>query len=150
MQQPQPGVKDHSTSHSTEGSADLNFTAHGAYRNISQNEFLLDCIIDGKGGLSIVHFYDGSSENCIAIDHILQDLSKKFPSCNFFRISGSESQLASKQFLVNRFPTVLAMRKRKVQNRIDHFGESEYFSTEDEARMLRRWVSKMITESQEG
>jgi hypothetical protein len=95
----------------------------------------LDCIIDGKEGLSIVNLYNRHSENCITIVNILQDLSKKFQTYNFFWISpGWESLLVLKKFLVNRLPIVLAMRNRyrtEVHNQIDHFGE-------------------MITEFQEG
>jgi hypothetical protein len=115
-----------------------------SYRTLSQNEFLCECIIDGKG-ISIVHFYDEDSKYYRAVDAVLGTMSKKYPDVRFVRLKGREAPLVSKKLSIIRAPEVLAMKNREVRDRISHFGESEFFSMEDECRMLHQWVTKKIT-----
>jgi hypothetical protein len=119
--------------------------ANEAYKTVTQNDFLLECVIDGKDSISIVHAFD-ESENSVAVDAVLLEMSKKYLKCNFCRLDGSKSPLVSKKLVVSRFPTVLILKDREVINRITHFGDSDYFTTEGESRMLRAWVGKMLAE----
>jgi hypothetical protein len=122
---------------------DLVVSTEGSYRTLNQNEFLLECIIDGKQGMTIAHFYDKESEDSQAVDSILQNLSRRSPSVKFIRVDGTQSPLVSKKLMVTRFPTILVMKDRKVRDRISQFGKSEYFSSADESRVLRKWVASM-------
>jgi hypothetical protein len=121
---------------------DHSLAAPGTFQVIGQDEFLVDCNFDG---MSIVHVYDKHSDHCEEVDAILQDMPKRFPGCNFYRIDGREAPLVSSELMVTRFPTVLAIKDSTVRGRIGHFGESDYFSSEDESKVLRRWVAEKIT-----
>jgi hypothetical protein len=129
---------------------DLVVSTEGSYRTLDENEFLLECIIDGKQGMTtIVHFYDKESEASQTVDSILQNVSRRIPNnIQFIRVDGTKSPLVPKKLMVARFPSILVMKDRKVRDRISQFGESDYFSSAEESRMLRKWVlSKMTAES---
>jgi hypothetical protein len=114
---------------------------YGDYRTINQNEFFIECMINGEGANSVIHFFDKDSTQSMELDPLLERMAKKFTTCNFLRIDSAWTQFVSAKLRIEKFPTVLVIRNKVVLDRLSDFEEMDYFSEE----FLHEWVVRTIS-----
>jgi hypothetical protein len=114
---------------------------HGDYRTINQNEFFIECMINGEGATSVIHFFDKDSTQSMELDPLLERMAKKFTTCNFLRIDGAWTQFVSAKLRIDKFPTVLVIRNKVILDRLSDFEEMDYFSEE----FLHEWLVRTFS-----
>jgi hypothetical protein len=110
---------------------------YGDYRTINQNEFFMECMINGEG-LAIVHFFDEDSSEGKELDDHLEKMAMKFAGCKFLRIDGAWTQFISAKLGITKFPTIVAIRNKVMLDRLTDFDKKESFSEND----LEQWLLK--------
>jgi hypothetical protein len=112
---------------------------YGDYRTINQNEFFIECMINGEGS-SLVHFFDKKSSDSKELDKKLKELARKFTACKFLRIDGAWTQFISAKLMITKFPTVLAIRNKVVLDRLSDFDRMDFFNEQ----YLEEWIVRSI------
>jgi hypothetical protein len=113
----------------------------GDYRTINQNEFFMECMINGDGS-AIVHFFDEDSSEGKELDDHLEKMTMKFPGCKFLRIDGAWTQFISAKLGITKFPTIVAFRNKVMLDRLTDFDKMESFNEND----LEQWLLKTLDE----
>jgi hypothetical protein len=114
-------------------------TQYGDYRTINQNEFFIECMINGEGASSVIHFFDKDSTHSMEMDALLEIMAKKFTTCKFLRIDSAWTQFVAAKLGIKKFPTVLAIQNKVILDRLT-FEEMDYFSEE----FLHGWLVRTI------
>ena len=136
------------SSHSASSSSHFSFKENknpsvaprpGEYSTIDQNEFFLECMINGKGDCSVVHFFDDSSRSKI-LDLFMVRMSRIFQHCKFFRMDGAFYQFVSSKLNITSFPTILVIKNKVIADRMDNIADVDGFSE----TMLREWLVKTL------
>jgi hypothetical protein len=116
-------------------------THYGDCRTINQNEFFVECMINGEGTSSVIHFFDKKNNLCREVDEILEKMAKKFTTCKFLRIDSAWTQFISAKLGIKKFPTVLAIRDKVILDRLSDFEEMDLFFSEE---FLHEWLVRTI------
>jgi hypothetical protein len=116
-------------------------THYGNCRTINQNEFFVECMINGEGTSSVIHFFDKENNLCREVDEILEKMAKKFTTCKFLRIDSAWTQFISAKLGIENFPTLLAIRDKVILDRLSDFEQMELFSAEE---FLHEWLVRTI------
>jgi hypothetical protein len=104
------------------------------YRTIDQNEFIEELLTNTGDALCFVLFYRTESYFSDNLDKHLKALSQSKPERRFFRISKNHCpEITSKLNITSKSPTVVAMRRGKVVNKISEFSSVD-------CSELRQWV----------
>jgi hypothetical protein len=112
---------------------------YGDYRTIDQNEFFVECMINGEGS-AIVHFFDEASSKGKELDEHLKKMAMKFTGCKFLRINGAWTQFVSARLGITKFPTIVALRNKVMLDRMAGFDKMESFCAND----LEQWILKTV------
>jgi hypothetical protein len=112
---------------------------YGNYRTINQNEFFIECMINGEGS-NIVHFFDENSEESQELDLLLEKTAKKFPTCKFLRIDSAMTQFVSSKLMITKFPALVAIRNKVILDRLMDF-EGKESVTE---KYVDTWLLKTV------
>jgi hypothetical protein len=112
---------------------------YGNYRTINQNEFFIECMINGEGS-NIIHFFDENSEESQELDLLLEKMAKKFPTCKFLRIDSALTQFVSSKLMITKFPALVAIRNKVVLDRLMDFEGKESVTEE----YVKTWLLKTI------
>jgi hypothetical protein len=112
-------------------------THYGDCRTINQNEFFIECMINGTGTSSVVHFFDKENNLCREVDEALEKMAKKFTTCKFLRIDSAWTHFVSAKLGIEKFPTVLAIRDKVILDRLSDFEEMDLFFPEE---FLDEWL----------
>jgi hypothetical protein len=116
-------------------------THYGDYRTINQNEFFIECMINGEGTSSVIHFFDKENDLCREVDELLEKTAKKFTTCKFLRIDSAWTQFVSAKLGIKKFPTVLAIRDKVVLDRLSDFEGMDLFFSEE---FLHDWLVRTV------
>jgi hypothetical protein len=116
-------------------------THYSDYRTINQNEFFIECMINGEGTSTVIHFFDKNNNLCREMDEFLEKMAKKFTTCKFLRIDSAWTQFVSAKLGIEKFPTVLAIRDKVVLDRLSDFEGMNLFFSED---FLHAWLVQTI------
>jgi hypothetical protein len=116
-------------------------THYRDYRTINQNEFFIECMINGEGTSTVIHFFDKNNNLCREVDELLEKTAKKFTTCKFLRIDSAWTQFVSAKLGIEKFPTVLAIRDKVVLDRLSDFEGMDLFFSED---FLHEWLVQTI------
>jgi hypothetical protein len=116
-------------------------THYGDYRTINQNEFFTECMINGEGTSTVIHFFDKNNNLCREVDELLEKTAKKFTTCKFLRIDSAWTHFVSAKLGIEKFPTVLAIRDKVVLDRLSDFEGMDLFFSED---FLHEWLVQTI------
>jgi hypothetical protein len=116
-------------------------THYGDCRTINQNEFFIECMINGEGTSSVIHFFDKENDICREMDEVLERMAKKFTTCKFLRIDSAWTQFISAKLGIEKFPTLLAIRDKVILDRLSNFEEMDLFSAEE---FLHEWLVRTI------
>jgi hypothetical protein len=111
----------------------------GDYRTIDQNEFFIECMINGEGS-AIVHFFDEASSKGKELDDHLKKMAMKFTGCKFLRINGAWTQFVSARLGITKFPSIVAIRNKGMLDQLTNFDKMESFCEND----LEQWVLKTV------
>lgn len=117
----------------------------GSLRTINQNEFLMECLVQGQGS-SVIHFFDNSSQHSQVLDTHLQALALRLPTCKFLRIDSNWTHFVASKLQITKFPTLLALQDKIVLDRLTDFGSSR---TPMSRLELERWLTRTIPLIQE-
>lgn len=117
----------------------------GNFQTINQNEFFLECLVQGQGS-SVIHFFDKSSNHSQTIDNHLQVIATQLPTCKFLRIDSAWTHFVAAKLQITQFPTVLAIENKIILDRLSDFNPSEAPITSDE---LEQWLVRTIPMIQE-
>jgi hypothetical protein len=112
---------------------------YGNYRTINQNEFFIECMINGEGS-NIIHFFDENSEESQELDLLLEKMAKKFPTCKFLRIDSAFTQFVASKLMITKFPGLVAIRNKVVLDRLMDFEGKESVSEE----YVETWLLKTV------
>jgi hypothetical protein len=112
---------------------------YGEYRTINQNEFFIECMINGEGASSVIHFFDKDSTESMEMDALLEIMAKKITTCKFLRIDSAWTQFVASKLGIKKFPTVLAIQNKVILDRLT-FEETDHFSEE----FLHGWLVRTI------
>jgi hypothetical protein len=116
-------------------------THYRDYRTINQNEFFTECMINGEGTSTVIHFFDKNNNLCREMDELLEKTAKKFTTCQFLRIDSAWTQFVSAKLGIKKFPTVLAIRDKVVLDRLSDFEGMDLFFSEE---FLHDWLVRTV------
>lgn len=105
------------------------------YRTIDQNELMVDCFINGKERISLIHFFKAGSPFSCAIDQQMEEIAKELNTnqttleeeniaakCQLRRIDPLKAPfIASKLKLMGHFPAVIVLKDGEVADSICKF-----------------------------
>ena len=115
------------------------------YRTINQNEFFVECMFQGAGTTSIVHFYDDQNPTSQSIDSALESLSRSYyhkKKCKFLRLDGAWTQFVSAKLSIDKFPTVVVIHDNNVViDRLSNFEEEADSFMEE---LLEGWLDESL------
>jgi hypothetical protein len=112
---------------------------YGDYRTITQNEFFIECLINGEGSF-LIHFFDEKSSYSQELDKMLEGMAQKFTACKFLRIDGAWTQFVAAKLMITKFPALLAIPNKVVLDRLSDFDRMD-FSNE---QYLEEWIVRSI------
>jgi hypothetical protein len=72
---------------------------------------------------------------------LVERMAKKFTTCNFLRIDSAWTHFVSAKLRIEKFPTVLAIRKMLILDRLSDFEEIDYLSDE----FLYKWLVRTFS-----
>lgn len=112
---------------------------YGYYRTINQNEFFVECMINGEGS-SLIHFFDKDSPYSLELNRLMEAMAEKFTSCKFLCIDGRYAPFIASKLMISNFPTVLAIRNKIVLDRLTNFDRMDFFLEE----YFEDWIVRLI------
>ena len=103
------------------------------YSTVTQNDFLSE-YFETENTIIVIHFFNENEEEISKqIDFELCDLAAKYHEARFLRINGRLAPFIASKFKIKKFPTVAAIRRQEVIDRLT-------MSDINETQLLREWL----------